>query len=353
MRRLRVGLVGLGAVAQVVHIPVLQGLADHFEVVAGCDVSLPHAEAIGGRFAVPRVYGSHEDMLACETLDVVAVLNSDEYHADATIAALQAGHPVLLEKPAALTLSDVDRMIAERDATGQAVMVGYMRRHAAAYAKMRSELAGAGAITHVSVRDIIGPNDYFINQTMRVLAANTPAYLADEKAERARRAIAESLPDASPVQARAFRLLSGLSSHDLSALRGLVGIPQRVVAATVRGEGRFISAMLDYGSFTATFETGMDAVGDFDASIEVFTGARRLRLQYDTPYIRHLPTRLTSLSSDGDELIQFDSRPSYRDPYTNQWLRLHAALTGGESFEETLEDARHDVELAIEIARLL
>lgn len=354
LRKFKVGLIGLGAVAQVVHLPVLRGLPAHFEVVAGCDVSMPLAQAVGERYAIPQVYSSQDELLANEALDVVAVLNVDEYHAESTIAALQAGCHVLLEKPAALAQSDYDAMRHARDAAGRQVMVGYMRRHAAAYTSLKAELGDLGSITHVAVRDIIGPNDYFIDQTTDVIGPG-PALpdLRAARADRASHAIAESLGTATPAQARAFRLLNSLSSHDLSALRGLVGQPQGVIAAAMSSDGSFISALLDFGTFKATFETGIDRVGVFDATIEIFTPERRWALHYDTPYIRHLPTGLIALTTNGEQLNRLDVRPSYRDPYTNQWLKFHDALTGSGAFEETLEDAAHDLSLAIEIARRL
>lgn len=354
MQRLRVGLIGLGVVAQIVHIPVLRGLEDKFEIVAGCDVSLDYAQAVCTRYAVPRAYDSLQAMLANEQLDALAVLNSDEYHRDTTIAALDAGLHVLLEKPAALTLADIDSMAAAREAAGKSVMVGYMRRHASAYSELRAEIAAESAIRHVAVRDIIGPNDYFINQSAHITKLHQlPPALIQDKQGRAANAVKQSLGDATALQAKAFRLLTGLSSHDLSALRGLIGPPHSVMAAKASGNGQFISALLDYGSFTATFETGMDTVGHFDATIEVFTGSRRLCLTYDTPYIRHLPTRLSTMSSTGEELVRSERRPSFRDPYTNQWNCFHTALTAGGTFEETLEDARHDIEVAVEITRQL
>ncbi len=355
MRKLRVGLIGLGAVAQIVHIPVLRGLSTEFDLVGGCDVTRDYAETVAHRFGLPRVYGSSSELIASGDVDVVAVVNSDEYHAEATLEALAAGLDVLLEKPAALTLHEIDAMIAERDRRGRQVMVGYMRRHAGAYARMKSELAAGGSIRHVAVRDIIGPNDYFIEQTGHVLKPEAlPGDVVEAKAARGRSAVAASLgPEVSSPKARIFRLLCGLASHDLSALRGLVGVPKSVLAASAHDNGRFISVLLDYGSFTATYEMGMDSVGVFDATIEAFLGDRRLRLTYDTPYIRHLPTRLSILTTTGEELVETAIRPSYRDPYTRQWLRFHAALNGGEAFEETLEDGRHDIELAIDIARLI
>ena len=89
-----------------------------------------------------------------------------------------------------------------------------------------------------------------------------------------------------------------------------------------------MSAQLDYGHFIATYESGIDGVGIFDGTIEIFTGARRYRLEYDTPYIRHLPIELQIATSENESLVQTSIRPSFRDPYTNQWLRFHEAISG-------------------------
>ena len=350
MTRLRVGLIGLGSVAQVVHLPVLRELQEEYELVAGCDLSQGFTDAVAARHGIPRVYASEREMLAAERLDLVAVLNSDEYHAHSTIAALEAGCHVLLEKPASLTLRDVDAMIDARERSGREVMVGYMRRHAGAYLELQRQLTPRPDIHHLAVRDIIGPNSYFIGQSARVIApfGFTPA-AAEEKAARARAQVLESIGHENEALAGVFRLLSGLSSHDLSAMRGLVGTPRRVIAAGARRNGRFISALFDYGSFIATFETGVDMVGRFDASIEVFAGDRRLRLEYDTPYIRQLPTRLLVAETIGEAYREAAIRPSFRDPYTTQWLALHTHLTQNLPVAATLEDASEDIRLAIAI----
>ena len=118
MDKLRVGLVGLGTVGQVVHLPVLAGLKDKFEVVAVCDVSARLVEKIADAYQVKGRYTDHAAILAAEKLDVVEIFNSDEYHADCAVDALAAGAHVLIEKPVCLSLADLDRIIAARDAAG-------------------------------------------------------------------------------------------------------------------------------------------------------------------------------------------------------------------------------------------
>jgi len=52
-RRLRVGVAGLGAVAQAVHLPLLARLPDAFQIAAICDLSPSLLAAIGERYGVP------------------------------------------------------------------------------------------------------------------------------------------------------------------------------------------------------------------------------------------------------------------------------------------------------------
>ena len=350
MEKLKVGLIGLGTVGQVVHLPVLAGLKDKFDVVAVCDVSASLTERVADAFQIGGRYTDHRAMLAAEQLDVVAVINSDEYHADCAIDALAAGAHVLIEKPVCLSLADLDRIIAARDAAGKIALVGYMRRYAGAFTAMQQRLAAAPAILHVAVRDIIGPNAYFIGQTAVVEAADDiPDALTAERRDRAAAQVHAALGQVSPEAVSAYRLLCGLGSHDLSAMRGLVGSPKGVIGAGKKSGGRYVAAILDYGSFMATFEMGLDQVGRFDAYIEAFTGSERLRIDYDTPFIRHLPTHLTVQSTTGDDLTVSVERPSYRDPYTIEWLHLFEAITAGAPVGTTLEDSAEDLKLFAEI----
>lgn len=348
--KLKVGLIGLGTVGQVVHLPVLAGLRDRFEVTAVCDVSPKLVGRIADAFQVKGRYTDHRAMLDAESLDVVAVINSDEYHADCAVDALGAGAHVLIEKPVALSLVDLDRIIAARDAAGRLAMVGYMRRFAGAYLAMRDKLRAAPQILHVAVRDIIGPNAYFIGQTAVLETGDDiPAALHAERQARATDQVRAALGDVSPEAVSAYRLLSGLGSHDLSAMRGLIGSPKGVIGAGVKSGGRYVTAILDYEGFMATFEMGLDQVGRFDASIEAFTGSERLRIDYDTPFIRHLPTVLTRWSTRGEDLEVTAERPSYRDPYTSEWLHLHDAVVNGIGVDTTLEDSAEDLKLFADI----
>jgi predicted dehydrogenase len=169
MRRVKVGVVGLGEVAQIVHLPILQQLADRFEIAALCDVSPGLLRAVGERYGVERRYTKAAELAVQPDLDSVLVLNSDEYHADHTIAALRNGKHVLVEKPMCLTLREADEIIQARDDAGVQVMVAYMRRFAPAFVQAVEEVKRLPKINYARVRDIIGRNRLVIDQSSVVL----------------------------------------------------------------------------------------------------------------------------------------------------------------------------------------
>jgi predicted dehydrogenase len=79
---MKVGVVGLGEVAQVIHLPILQDHSDKFEIAAICDISQELLSALGERDTVPVAhrYSDYADLARQRDLDAVLVSNSDEYH---------------------------------------------------------------------------------------------------------------------------------------------------------------------------------------------------------------------------------------------------------------------------------
>jgi predicted dehydrogenase len=354
MTRLRVGIIGLGEVAQVVHLPVLSSLPDLFEVRAACDISDSLLSTVGDRFGIAGRYRSTPEMLAGEELDCVLVLNSDEYHAQCVVQVLDAGVHVLVEKPMCLSPREADEIIAARDRSGKTVMVGYMRRFAPAFLEAKERLASLGRVNYVRVHDIIGQNKLIVDQTAHVdRPTDIPAELAAEKAERGGTLVKEALGDVPAELAGAYRLLCGLGSHDLSAMRELLGRPSSVVAAHRNEANGFITALLQYDGFLVTYETGVDDQLRFDAHIEVYGDTATMRVQYDTPYVRHFPTRLFVEETVDDALRATVSRPHLKDPYTAELEYFHHAVVTGEQPKTSAEDFVEDLDLFVEIIRVL
>ena len=101
----RIGLLGLGAIAQVVHLPIIHGMPG-VKLAGVCDVDRSKATAIASRFGIERVYRNDDEVFADSELDAIVICTPSYLHHTQSIAGLQSGKHVLVEKPLAIQSDD-------------------------------------------------------------------------------------------------------------------------------------------------------------------------------------------------------------------------------------------------------
>src|ERR1700722_1695810 len=138
--RLRIGVVGCGLVAQVMHLHYLRELPDQFEIAALCDVSQPLRDACARDYAVRFTTGDWRELLA-QPLDAVLILTSGS-HAPIAIAAADAGLHILVEKPMCFSVAEGHAMIAAAARDRVTLMVAYNKRYDPAYRRFADEVRG-------------------------------------------------------------------------------------------------------------------------------------------------------------------------------------------------------------------
>lgn len=150
---LRIGIIGCGAVAEKHHLPALCHLPS-VRVVALANRSPDRLQYLARRFGVATCYRDYQQLLANTEVDAVGILTPSETHTAITLAALDAGKHVLVEKPAALSLEDCDRMIARANETKRIVAVGFNQRYhrLVEHARGLLQRARAGIIEMVQSR---------------------------------------------------------------------------------------------------------------------------------------------------------------------------------------------------------
>jgi len=109
-KNLRVGLVGVGAAAQISHIPALLK-SEGVELVALCDRDPEKAARVAQKFSVPRAVSRIDDLLADDSLDAVDICTPNFLHAPMAMAALEAGKHVLCERPFARSAAEATEMV--------------------------------------------------------------------------------------------------------------------------------------------------------------------------------------------------------------------------------------------------
>lgn len=151
---LRIGIVGAGGISKA-HIEGYLAFPGRCEIVALCDIDPVKAAARRDVHGLEgaRVYPDLESMLAAEQLDLVSITTPPSAHADTTVAALEAGVHVLVEKPMAPSLEECDRMIAAQQASGRVLGVVAQNRFRDDMATLKEALDSGliGPVSHLAV----------------------------------------------------------------------------------------------------------------------------------------------------------------------------------------------------------
>jgi predicted dehydrogenase len=125
--RVRIAILGGGAIAQLAHLPVLAKMRG-VELVALCDSDGAKARALAERFGVPNVLTDIDDLLELDTLDAVVVATPNHLHEPHVLSVLARKLPVLCERPLAMSVRGVERILAAATRAEQIVTVANNHR---------------------------------------------------------------------------------------------------------------------------------------------------------------------------------------------------------------------------------
>lgn len=151
-KKIRVGIIGCGAIAERLHIPDYAA-CDQAELVAFCDNDKKRAKAIAEKFAPDAaVYNDYKALLKNEDVDAVSVCMPNKFHGICSIDAAKAGKHVLVEKPMAMSLAEAKKMVAAAKKAKVHLLVNQSMRNYPAHKKAREIIASGflGKVLHVS-----------------------------------------------------------------------------------------------------------------------------------------------------------------------------------------------------------
>lgn len=124
---LKIGWIGCGRHATQMLMPQL-GRND-IRVAAVCDVDESAAARAAWQYGAAAVYSDYRDLIAHQGLDAIGMAVGPELHHVASLAALERGLPVFLEKPPAKNRAAAEEIAAASERTGKPVLVGFMKRY--------------------------------------------------------------------------------------------------------------------------------------------------------------------------------------------------------------------------------
>jgi predicted dehydrogenase len=128
MDKSKIGVIGLGGVAQLVHLPNLSKLTNA-ELTAVCEVNKSRLITIAEKFNVKERYSNYNDMLEKSEMDAVIIATPTSTHADIAVDCLEAGKDILVEKPLARTYQEAKRIVDAAKKNKRKLMVGMNLRY--------------------------------------------------------------------------------------------------------------------------------------------------------------------------------------------------------------------------------
>jgi predicted dehydrogenase len=126
-RRLRVGVLGAGQIAQSAHFEACTKAANA-DLYAICDVADDLRERMVITHGAEKSYNDYDRMLSNPNVDAVIIATADVFHVPASIRALEAGKHVLCEKPVGVTVEECRDLKAAVEKSGKTLQVGHMKR---------------------------------------------------------------------------------------------------------------------------------------------------------------------------------------------------------------------------------
>ena len=329
-RRLGVGIVGCGYVTTKLHLPALRALPEA-KIVSVADLDRSRVDEVANRFGIKSRAGDWRAVVDDPAVEIVAVCVPPAAHTEVTLAALDAGKHVLVEKPLALSLDDCDRLIARAAQSDRLVTVGFnMRWHR--LVRRAHKIIAEGILGQLAV--------------LRTAFTSGTRYEARYPEWRRRRELGGGV--LTEIGVHHFDLWRFLLASEVEEVFAISADGAAIVSA------RMTSGVLVGGVFSDV--TGgrneLDLFGHagqlhlscfrFDglevAGVgEKYPGSVRTRLRRAGRLIRELPEAIRAMSRGGDHV----------ESYRAQWRHFLAAMKDGNQVRPSLLDGRQALEIAL------
>ena len=356
--KINVGIIGLGEVAQLVHLPILSDLNEKYWIKAVADISPSLNKFIENKYNISDSYSSPSELLKDPEIDAVFVLSPDQHHFEFVQEAIKLEKHVFVEKPATLNIQQLKELVKlEENFPNQITMVGYMRRYAGTFLKAKELMQLSPKKTeYLRFRDIICEGPFFVSQTKPIFSpVDISSDLIEESKKKRNQQLDCALGSETKAEHRtAYQMLTGLGCHSFSAVRELFGSPISVKAAAASHQGELLIIVLEYDGFLATYElVNNQEIVQFDATIEIYQRDRRLKINYETPYIRYQSSilELSEYAKGNAQTTIYG--PDYKDPFVNEICEFYDCIASSCKPKTNLKDSLEDLELFQKIIETL
>ncbi|MDQ3890792.1 MAG: Gfo/Idh/MocA family oxidoreductase [Actinomycetota bacterium] len=351
--RVRIAVVGGGLVAQAMHLHYLAHMSERFELAAVVDPSATVREALRRRYGLEAAYAGYRELLDGTRLDALLISSPAQTHAEVTLAALERGLHVFVEKPMCITLADADRIVEAQREAGRVVQVGYMKRFDPAWERMRESLpesAGELRYIRVVVQDPeFGP--YFeLGDIVR--GTDIPADALEGGSEALRTQVREAVGADSPAVVVALEAsFLGSLVHDVNLVHGFLErlgepLPGEVIDGDWWNEGFAVSGSvrLSNGARWDSAWIQLLETYEYRELVSFFFAKEVHTLTFPSPWLKQCPT-VYEISRARDGARAAEVFESYEESFARELAHFHECIAGDAECRTPPEQARVDIDV--------
>lgn len=358
MDKLKIGVIGCGAIGQIQYLPLIRDLRDYYEIGGISDLSAGIMANLGNDYDIASdwQFPDYRDLLVSD-IDCVVVCNTTSYHAEVSIAAAVAGKHLLIEKPMCTTVEEAEAIAAAVDQFGVTAMVGYMKQHDPAFIYAKQRVGEMDDIRFVQVNHLHPDNSLHLKRFFLYKPTDLDISLRDQMAADEARltaaAIGKPVGEIPADAARAFFYVLNSMIHDIGNLSGLFGPPERVVSAEIWEGGNCITTSLEYAAGFRAVASWVDLpdLQTFEQTIEVYGSRERVIVSFPTGFSIGLPTNVAHHSMDADEKPYVKHLEWQENPFRLELLKFHECITTGAPVLTPVHNAVGDIRLVGDIIK--
>lgn len=344
-RRLKVGVVGAGVIAQVMHLHYLAELSDLFEVTAVCDIVGENARACADHYGIPAAYRDWRELVTAP-VDVVLVLTSGS-HAPIAVAAAESGKHVFVEKPMCYSVAEGQAMVAAADDAGVTLMVGYPKRYDLAYTRFAQQAAELSDARLLRVTTMESPLRPYIGHYRLLPPAKLPDEVASQFQAAAAAGVTDAIGAADDLERRVYaNVLLDTLVHELNSVRGLLGEPDRLDYVDLSDQA--VTVILRYGDLRATILwVDLPGIARYEMEFALYSPERRVTLSFPSPFLRNEPATLIGEGGDLGTARSWRSEEviGYESGFRRELEAFHSCVVSGATPVTSGRDGLADIAL--------
>ena len=334
-KRLRMGYVGCGFMAQKVHIPNLLGIPE-CALLGLAEVRTELGRKVQTRHGIPRLYPSHRELAEDPDIEAVAVSAAFALQGEIARDLLLAGKHVFMEKPMAVSLDQGEEIVRAAKDSGVTLMVGYMKRHDAGNELVKQTLDAwrasgeMGEITYARNHGFCGDWTAGLDVSMETVDEPKPVPPPPR--------LPSWLPEA---HAQSYLGYLQQYTHNVNLLRWLLdaGDAVSVRAVDLDQDGYTGIVVFDMGGTRATLESGRLSYHSWDEHTQVYFRDGWVHTWAPPLLLRNVPARL-QIYRGRDSQTTSEALP--RDRWSWSYRREVEAFVNAVLHDEPVRSSGHD-----------